>query len=60
MDRALAARNSNKTATVAHSFMFCEECDTPIPTERRIAIPGCTHCVTCQSFDEARKARHAR
>lgn len=60
MDRALAARNAKKTAMPAHSFMFCEECDTPIPVVRRVAIPGCTHCVTCQSIDEARNARHAR
>jgi len=60
MDRALAARNVKKTAMPAHSFMFCEECDTPIPAARRVAIPGCTHCVTCQSIDEARNARHAR
>lgn len=60
MDRALAARNVKKAAMPAHSFMFCEECDTPIPTARRVAIPGCTHCVTCQSIDEARNARHAR
>jgi phage/conjugal plasmid C-4 type zinc finger TraR family protein len=60
MDQALAARNANKTATAAHSFMFCESCDTPIPLARRVAIPGCTQCVACQSIDEARKARHAR
>jgi len=60
MDQALAARNANKSAMPAHSFMFCEGCDTPIPSARRVAIPGCTQCVTCQSIDEARNARHAR
>ncbi|MBK5477463.1 TraR/DksA family transcriptional regulator [Pseudomonas sp. TH21] len=60
LDQALAARNANKPAVALHSFMFCEGCETPIPLERRLAIPGCTQCVMCQSIDEARKARHAR
>jgi RNA polymerase-binding transcription factor DksA len=25
-----------------------------------LAVPGCTQCVTCQSFDEIVGARHAR
>ncbi|OYT78258.1 TraR/DksA family transcriptional regulator [Pseudomonas sp. PGPPP2] len=60
LDQALAARNTNKPAVAPHSFMFCEGCETPIPLDRRLAIPGCTQCVICQSIDEARKARHAR
>ncbi|MBD8091715.1 TraR/DksA family transcriptional regulator [Pseudomonas fluorescens] len=60
LDQALAARSALKPASAAHSFMFCEECETPIPLARRVAIPGCTQCVSCQTIDEARKARHAR
>lgn len=60
LDRALAARRGSKPATAVHSFMFCEECEEPIPLARRVAIPGCTQCVDCQSIDEARRARHAR
>ncbi|MGU9827302.1 TraR/DksA family transcriptional regulator [Pseudomonas sp. LF242] len=60
LDQALAARSALKPAIVAHSFMFCEGCETPIPLARRVAIPGCTQCVSCQTIDEARKARHAR
>ncbi|WP_339425263.1 TraR/DksA family transcriptional regulator [Pseudomonas proteolytica] len=60
LDRALAARSASKTATAAHSFMFCEVCEDPIQLARRVAIPGCTQCVACQSIDEARRARHAR
>lgn len=26
----------------------CEECGEPIPEARRKAVPGVTHCVTCQ------------
>jgi len=60
IDQALAARNAAKPALAAHSFMFCEGCDEPIPEGRRLASPGCTQCVSCQSIDEAREARHAR
>ncbi|MBT0622717.1 TraR/DksA family transcriptional regulator [Pseudomonas fluorescens] len=60
LDQALAARSALKSAIAAHSFMFCEGCETPIPLARRVAIPGCTQCVSCQTIDEARKARHAR
>ncbi|HEY0288545.1 MAG TPA: TraR/DksA family transcriptional regulator [Pseudomonas sp.] len=57
IDRALAAR---KFVPVRHSLMFCESCDVPIPSARRLAVQGCTQCVSCQSFDELRSARYAR
>jgi phage/conjugal plasmid C-4 type zinc finger TraR family protein len=60
LDQALAARNAAKPALAAHSFLFCEGCDGPIPEPRRLALPGCIQCVICQSIDEAREARHAR
>lgn len=57
IDQALAAR---KPAVAGHSHLFCCGCDEPIPLARRLAIPGCTQCVDCQTFDEVRAARHAR
>lgn len=60
IDQALAARKAAKSASVVHSFLFCEGCDDPIPDARRVASPGCTQCVQCQSIDEQREARHAR
>ena len=60
IDRALAIRGMCKPNTAAHSFLFCEACNDPIPEARRIAIPGCTQCVSCQSVEEAKEARHAR
>ncbi|WP_162094744.1 TraR/DksA family transcriptional regulator [Pseudomonas chlororaphis] len=60
IDQALAARSAAKPILEAASFLFCEGCDAPIPEARRLAIPGCTQCVTCQSIDESREARHAR
>jgi phage/conjugal plasmid C-4 type zinc finger TraR family protein len=60
LDQALAARNAAKSASAAHSFLFCEGCDDPIPEDRRLAQPGCSQCVSCQSIEEWREARHAR
>ncbi len=60
LDQALAVRAASKAVSAAHSFLFCESCDVSIPTARRIAVPGCTQCVTCEGIDEARRARHAR
>jgi phage/conjugal plasmid C-4 type zinc finger TraR family protein len=59
IDQALAARNATKPALVAHSFLFCETCDDPIPEARRLAQPGCTQCVGCLSLAELKGARHA-
>ncbi|EFO4691452.1 TraR/DksA family transcriptional regulator [Shigella dysenteriae] len=50
-----AARNR----IAAPSRFFCEECDTPIPEARRIAIPGVVFCVTCQQIAEL-KHQHYR
>jgi len=61
VDQALAARLLvAKPTLAAHSFLFCEACDEPIPEARRLAQPGCSQCVMCQAIDEAREARHAR
>ena len=60
IDQALAARNAAKPALAAHSFLFCENCDSPIPEGRRLAVPGCTQCVSCQEVEEIMEAVHAR
>jgi phage/conjugal plasmid C-4 type zinc finger TraR family protein len=61
VDQALAARLlAAKPALAAHSFLFCEMCDDPIPEARRLAQPGCTQCVGCLAVAEQREARHAR
>ncbi|WP_081500552.1 TraR/DksA family transcriptional regulator [Pseudomonas sp. GM80] len=61
IDQALAARLlAAKPALTAHSFLFCETCDVPIPEARRLAQPGCTRCVECLAIAELQGARHAR
>ncbi|MNF04028.1 hypothetical protein D3C80_2034540 [compost metagenome] len=60
LSQALATRNASKAGMVAHSFMFCEGCDDPIPLARRLAVTGCTQCVSCQTIGELRESRNAR
>jgi len=48
-----------RSRILAPSRLFCEECDTPIPEARRIAIPGVAFCVTCQQIEEL-KSKHYR
>lgn len=39
------------------SAHFCEDCDEPIPDDRRIAIAGVCTCVECQGLREAQGVR---
>lgn len=48
-----AARNKSSGA----SRVLCIDCDAPIPSERRRAIPGVQCCVTCQEISEM-KGKH--
>lgn len=35
----------------------CEECESPIPEARRLAVPGVRFCIDCQSiFDEQQES----
>ena len=44
---------------VGMTAFICENCDRPIPEERRIASPGCILCIDCQTFFEL-KSKHYR
>ena len=44
---ALAAHYRNRINGV--SATHCEDCHEPIPDQRRMAAPGCTRCVGCQT-----------
>ncbi|WP_267369916.1 MULTISPECIES: TraR/DksA C4-type zinc finger protein [unclassified Pantoea] len=52
----LLARNIasvvNRPVSVAASF--CEDCDAPIPEQRRRAVRGVIRCVSCQGVAEMR------
>ena len=34
------------------SSRYCEECETEIPEQRRLAALGCRRCITCQQLWE--------
>lgn len=43
---ALSAHRLNRNAVSAD---HCEECDEPISEPRRVAVPGCKTCASCQA-----------
>ncbi|WP_226571280.1 TraR/DksA family transcriptional regulator [Mangrovibacter yixingensis] len=41
----------------AVSATHCKDCGELIPEKRRVAVPGCTMCIECQTLtDKRRKA----
>ncbi|HGY3698894.1 TPA: TraR/DksA family transcriptional regulator [Citrobacter freundii] len=48
---ALSAHRLNRNAVSAER---CEECDEPIPEPRRVNVPGCKRCASCQQDEELR------
>jgi len=50
----LLARNiaSVVNRPVSVSASFCEDCDAPIPEQRRRVVRGVTRCVDCQDIAE--------
>jgi len=57
-DRERHIENARRRVSTP-SRLTCEECDSPIPAARRIAIPGVALCVTCQEIAEL-KSKHYR
>ncbi len=52
------ARLRARKAPVGESLTRCAECDEPIPTARREALPGVKICIDCQQErDTAFRAR---
>ncbi|HGY5247290.1 TPA: TraR/DksA family transcriptional regulator [Aeromonas salmonicida subsp. pectinolytica] len=55
--RMLAAQLASQVGKGSYqgdSRHLCEECDDPIPEERRQRVPGVRKCVPCQSRAERR------
>jgi len=50
VEQARRAGLAGKTA--ADSAESCEDCGEPIPSARRLAVPGCLLCVECQAAHE--------
>ncbi|MGL5498375.1 MAG: TraR/DksA C4-type zinc finger protein [Aeromonas sobria] len=56
-ERMLAAQLDNQLSRSHYqgeSLHHCEECEEPIPEERRQRVPGVHKCVPCQSRAERR------
>lgn len=48
----LNAKLANRVVYEGKSLEDCEECDTPIPKARQLAVPGCTLCAFCKGKQE--------
>jgi len=44
-----AVQRARSQLTIGESAVNCEECDCPIPEQRRKAIPGIRLCIACES-----------
>lgn len=40
------------------SALFCEDCDTAIPEQRRKIIPGVQRCIECQEINELKRKNY--
>lgn len=59
-ERMLAAQLANqvgKSQGQGVSRERCIECHDPIPEERRVAIAGVTHCISCSAWLAKHKRR---
>lgn len=53
---ALSAHRINRDAV---SATHCVECGEDIPELRRVKVPGCQRCASCQQ-DEELRSKHGR
>lgn len=53
---ALSAHRIDRNAVLAER---CEECGEDIPELRRVKVPGCRRCASCQQ-DEELRLKHGR
>ena len=55
-EQAIQAHRINRDAV---SATHCVECDEDIPDLRRVKVPGCQRCASCQQ-DEELRMKHGR
>lgn len=53
----MVALQNRPVAAVLPISLECEDCGEPIPEARRLAVPGCSRCTSCQQ-DADRRARN--
>lgn len=54
MNAVAAVRRQLEQQSAQPSLLECEECGDEIPESRRLAVPGCRHCVFCKERQERR------
>ncbi|CDL86699.1 TraR/DksA family transcriptional regulator [Xenorhabdus cabanillasii] len=55
LERQIAAHINRP---VGVSAFYCEECEQPIPEQRRKVIAGVTRCAPCQEMFELKKKHY--
>lgn len=56
LDQALAEHRAKAAVQQeSRNDPHCEDCGELIPRKRREYIPGCSRCVSCQAYLEARQ-----
>ena len=53
-DERLQQAIDNRVQYQGESAEECNLCGDDIPQARRLAVPGCQHCVDCQTLMEVR------
>jgi len=57
--KILEAQISRATRAPGHaSALFCQDCDTAIPEQRRKIIPGVQRCIECQEINELKRKNY--
>lgn len=54
-DERLQHAIANRVQYQGESAEDCESCGVEIPQARRLAVPGCQHCVDCRTLMEVRR-----
>ncbi|TFH84930.1 TraR/DksA family transcriptional regulator [Billgrantia azerbaijanica] len=55
LEQAMAARRAAGQRVPLQGRAICEDCEDPIPAERRARLPGVRTCVQCQADREKRQ-----
>jgi len=50
-----AIEHARKHIVEGESLEYCEDCNEIIPEARRLALPGVTRCIECQSEADAKE-----
>ena len=60
LNTQIAINNHRNQLTAKDSAHNCEECGFEIPSQRQIAVPGCSLCVGCAELLENKNTHFRR